>query len=191
MKILLATSNLHKKEELSSIITDHQLLLPQEIGIDFDHKEIGTTYFANAYDKAHALFQLVQMPILADDSGLSVEALNGAPGIYSARFGQVDETLLSDSAKSELLLETLKDEKNRKAYFISNIVFFFSPYRFYSVQETLDGEIYHKLEGENGFGYDPIFWLPSHNKTVAQLESSEKNKLSHRGKAARKIIKLI
>jgi XTP/dITP diphosphohydrolase len=188
MEILLATGNRHKQEEIQRILTDHIILTPEDIGIEFEHDETGITYFDNAYGKALALHELTGRPVIADDSGLSVEAMDGAPGIYSARFGSEETgTNLSDREKYELLLKKLKNEKNRRAFFVSNMIYLTSKYRFFSCQETVEGEIAYKPEGSNGFGYDPVFYIKSLNATVAQLSATEKDAVSHRGKACRKV----
>lgn len=191
MEIILATNNHHKKEELSQILKNHRILTPDELGIQFYYEERGTNYFENAYGKAESLYRLINRPVIADDSGLSINVLEGAPGIFSARYGQEDGKNLSDDQKMDLILTQLKDRTDRSAAFVSCIVFIYSKYQFYSVQETLEGRIADSKRGKNGFGYDPIFFLPQYKKTVAELSSFEKNRISHRGKAGLKIANLI
>lgn len=193
MDILLATNNSHKKDEIQAILTQHKIITPKDINLSFNCNEDGKNYFENSYKKAATLYQQTKQIILADDSGLSVDALNGAPGIYSARYGEdkFGAKALTDDEKMDLLLEELREEKNRKAYFVSNIVLFINPYRFYSIQETLEGEIANCKKGTNGFGYDPIFFLPQIQKHLAQLTSEEKNRISHRGKAIAQIKQLL
>lgn len=188
MTILFASGNLHKKEELQSLFPKEKLILPKELGVDFFCSEEGSDYFQNSYQKAMTLWGKSPYPILADDSGLSVEALEGAPGIYSARYGATEnKENLSDNEKMDLVLKQMKGIENRKAFFVCNLVFLFSPYRFYNIQETVEGEIAKEKRGKEGFGYDPIFYLPSYGKTMAELSATEKNTLSHRAKAAMKL----
>jgi XTP/dITP diphosphohydrolase len=192
MEFVLATNNPHKKEEFDSILAPHTILLPGDLGVDFSFDETGVTYFENAYGKAAHLFSVIHRPVLADDSGLSVVCLDGAPGIYSARFGgggQHDK--LPAEERNRYLLDKLGEEDDRSAFFVCCLVLILTPYRFYTVQETLDGELAAGPAGTGGFGYDPIFYLPGRGKTVAQLPDSEKNSLSHRGKAGHKMARLI
>lgn len=185
MKILLASGNPHKKDELNKILSDHQLVLPKDLGIDMDVEETGITYLDNALLKAEALYKLSNgMPVLADDSGISVEALNGAPGVYSARYGlkELGKELSTDE-KNSFLLENIKDETNRKAAFICCMVLIMDNNRVFTVQESFEGVIATEAYGQGGFGYDPIFFVPEFNKTAAELTDSEKNRVSHRGKA--------
>ncbi len=185
MKILLASGNSHKKDELNKILKNHTLVLPKDLGIDMDVEETGITFQENAMLKAEALFELSGgLPVLADDSGISVEVLNGAPGIYSARYG-LDELgkELSSEEKNEFLLKNIEGKENRKAAFICCMAFILDKNRIFTVQESFEGEIALKPYGKGGFGYDPIFYLPEHGKTAAELTDEEKNRISHRGKA--------
>ena len=191
MEIILATNNQHKKEEIQAILNEHKILTPSDLNINFQCEEDGKSYFENSYKKAATLYALTNKIVLADDSGLSVEALGGAPGIYSARYGSTLGLELSDAEKMDKLLNSLENKTNRRAYFVSNIVLYINPYRFYSVQETLEGEIANCKKGTNGFGYDPIFVLPDCKKHLAELAAEEKNAISHRGKAVAQIKKLL
>lgn len=191
MELIFASQNHHKKEELAALLAPHSLLLPEQLGVHYHCEETGRSYFENALAKAMQLYRLCRRPVLADDSGLSVEALHGAPGIYSARFGSRFHQRLSDREKCSLLLKRMSRTADRKAFFVCNLVLLINPYRFYSVQETLNGEIAAACAGSNGFGYDPVFFLPDYGKTAAQLSAEEKNALSHRGKAARRLGALI
>ena len=193
MKILLASGNPHKKEELSKILSNYTILLPKDLGIDMDVEETGTTYLDNALLKAQALYELSNgIPVIADDSGISVQALNGAPGVLSARYG-LEETGkdLTSEEKNLLLLDNMNDIKNRDAAFICCMVLIINKNRIYTIQESFEGVIAKEPYGNGGFGYDPIFYIPELKKTAAELSDSEKNRISHRGKAGLQINKLL
>jgi XTP/dITP diphosphohydrolase len=129
--------------------------------------------------------------VIADDSGLCVDALGGKPGIYSARYGSVRGRKLEDKARNALLLREMANNPNRKAHFVCAMVLLYSEDRFAAVEETLEGELISEERGTGGFGYDPILFLPEYGKTVAELSEDEKNRLSHRAKAARGIAALL
>jgi len=187
MTIWIATANQHKKRELADILLPHTIRTPDEVGINFDPEETGATFHDNALIKARALYDLVHEPVLADDSGLCVDALQGRPGVLSARYGSENGRKLDASDRNALLLGELGDSDDRSAHFVCAMVLYFSPNRFYVVQETMDGELIHGERGKGGFGYDPILYLPSRGKTVAELSDAEKNQISHRGKAGKAI----
>jgi XTP/dITP diphosphohydrolase len=206
MTIWFATGNTHKKSELAAILADHRILIPSDAGLDFDPEETGATFLENALIKARSLRRLAAStglpdkgmagPVIADDSGLCVDALGGRPGIYSARYGSdgggsfTGGKKLDAAERNALLLRELGDAPDRKARFVCAMVLLFSEDRFFAVQETLEGEIIKHAgdaRGEGGFGYDPILWLPELGRTVAELSGEEKNRLSHRGKAARAV----
>ncbi len=191
MEIIVASGNRHKLFELKEILSSHKLLLPEDIGIDFDFEETGTSYLENSMGKARALFDKVRRPVLADDSGLSVEALRGAPGIYSARYGSKNGILMEAHERNMFLLDNMKGEKNRSAEFICCMTLILEDNRYFVIQESLKGEITEKSSGINGFGYDPVFYLPEYGKTVAEIPEIEKNRISHRGKAGERIARLI
>ena len=185
MKILLASGNPHKKEELSKILMNHTLILPKDLGIKMDVEETGITYLENSLIKAKALFKLSNgFPVLADDSGISVKALNGAPGVFSARYGEKElGKKLTDMEKYQLLLKNMESKNNRDAAFICCMTLILDENRVFTIQESFKGEIAKEAYGAGGFGYDPIFYLPELNKTAAELSDKEKNRISHRGKA--------
>jgi len=184
MKILVATENTHKMEELSVIFDGHRLLTPKDKGIDYSFEETGTTFLANAKGKAMALFEQAGEPAIADDSGLVVPALGGEPGVYSARYGSPGGGVkLDTSARNQYLLNKMEGIEDRRAFFVCCMVLVLSPERFFIAQETLPGSITHAPRGTGGFGYDPLFYLPDYQKTVAELPETEKNKISHRGLA--------
>ena len=187
MKILLATSNKHKLEEFAALFPGVSLAIPAELGIPFAPEETGSSFFENAFLKAEALFGASGQPVLADDSGLCVDALGGQPGVHSARFGSEGGIALSDAERNALLLSRMKGEKNRTCRFVCCLVLYLGAGRFFAAQETLEGLLLDAPRGEAGFGYDPIVFLPDLGKSVAELSAEEKNRVSHRGKSARAI----
>lgn len=193
MKILFASGNSYKKNELNKILKDHELVLPKEIGIEMDVEETGLTYQENALLKAKELYKMSGgLPVLADDSGISVDALDGAPGIYSARYGDEEAgRVLSSQEKNALLLKNMKNKKSRKAAFICCMAFILDDHRFFTIQEAFEGEVAMKPYGKGGFGYDPVFYLPEYGMTAAELDEDEKNRISHRGKAGITLNKLL
>ncbi|MDR1837024.1 MAG: RdgB/HAM1 family non-canonical purine NTP pyrophosphatase [Treponema sp.] len=195
MKIWFATNNAHKKTELEAIL-DTSLKIPSQEGLDFDPEETGTTFCENALIKAKELKKILKDDglVIADDSGLCVDALDGRPGIFSARYGEEGGHKLSYYEKNLLLLDELKDSAERSAHFVCAMVLLFENDRFFIVQETLEGEIVkgrESLRGEGGFGYDPVFLIPHLGRTLAELSAEEKNSLSHRGKAGRHIAMIL
>jgi XTP/dITP diphosphohydrolase len=196
MKILLATNNMHKKEEFEQILHQHDLLLPTDLGIDFDAEETETTFFGNAFLKAKTLLDMVENPldmaVIADDSGLVVPALGGEPGIYSARYGSdVYGRMLETEERNAYLLEKMEGIDDRRAFFVCAMVALFDENRFLSAQETFEGVISKQPRGTNGFGYDPLLYLPDLGLTAAELSPEQKHELSHRGKAARRLSTLL
>ena len=196
MNIWFATNNAHKKEELQAVL-GCSLKIPSQEGIAFDPEETGNTFFENAMIKARELKKLLggrDEPVIADDSGLCVDALGGRPGIYSARYGEANGQKLTSPRQNALLLEELGTTERRTARFVCAMVLFFSDDRFFAVQETLEGEIVKNSEmarGTGGFGYDPVFLVPRLGRTLAELSAEEKNALSHRGKAGKHIANIL
>ena len=173
---------------MARILKGYRIYCPQDSGINFNYEENGSTFLENSFGKAMALYKITKKRIIADDSGLCVPALNNAPGVYSARYGISKEgETLSAARKNQLILEQMQNIKERKAYFVCCMVLILSEYRFFIAQETLQGTIAHEPAGNGGFGYDPIFYVPGFKKTVAELEDKQKDRISHRGKAARVI----
>jgi len=192
MEILLATENMHKVEELRAIFSGDTLVTPKERGIDYYFEETGTTYFENAYGKAKTLYDSHELPVISDDSGLSVPALGGAPGIYSSRYGAPEAgKKLETKERNRYLLSKMEGLEQREAFFVSCMVLILSEYRFFVAQETVHGIITEEPRGEGGFGYDPLFYLPSHDCTVAELPEEEKNRISHRAKAGARLRRLL
>ena len=171
------------------------MLSPREIGVEFDADETGSTYLENALIKAHALAaEAPNRVIAADDSGLSVPALGGAPGVYSARFGSAEAgRMLESEERNALLLESMKgiSGEERRAFFVCCMVLMIDEHRFFTVQETLSGLIAEEATGSGGFGYDPIFYLPEHRMSAAQLKPQEKDAVSHRGRACARLKEII
>ena len=210
MKIYLATGNLGKKREFQEILRDFEVVIPSDEKIEFDPDETGETFYENSMIKARELWKIVRAPIIADDSGLCVDALGGAPGIFSSRYagpdymrGFPDGKKIPQEEQNRLLLEQVSAKiscgidssafpnGSRSCRYVCSMVLLFDPERFFIAQETMEGALVESLalaRGEGGFGYDPIFELPyMGGRTVAQLSPEEKNSISHRGKAARAI----
>ncbi len=193
MKLYFASGNDHKKKEMSRLLGGISLILPKEEGICFDPDENGSSFIENALIKASELYRKVGSPVLSDDSGLCVDALGGKPGIRTARYGE-EETgrKLTDEEKYMFLLENMKNEGNRKATFVCALCLYLSPSRIYVIQEESRGSItLFPSSGKGGFGYDPVFYNDEAGKTVADLDEKDKDRFSHRGKAARIMKKLI
>ena len=185
MKIVLASKNRHKLKEISKItaLFDMELVLQSELGVDIDVEETGSTFEENSYIKAEAVMKATGLPALADDSGIAVDALNGEPGIYSARYG-FDESL-DDWGRLELLLkntETVPDGA-RQAQFVCVITMVTPEGQVIQARGEAHGELLRQAVGENGFGYDPIFYYPPLQKAFAELTEEEKNQVSHRAEA--------
>ena len=205
MVIWFASGNVHKKRELATILAsdilsnailsnDILVKTPSDAGLEFAPEETGNSFVENALIKAVALYKLLEEsrpdaytggdPIIADDSGLCVDALDGRPGIHSAYYGGIE---LSSKERNTLVLSELGNNPMRNARFVCAMVLYYGPERFYIAQEKLEGELARNMQlarGLGGFGYDPILYLPEFGRTVAELSDEEKNRISHRGKAA-------
>ena len=185
MKVVLASKNRHKLEEISKITEkfDIELVLQSELGIDIDVEETGTTFEENSFLKADAVMKASGLPALADDSGIAVDALNGEPGVYSARYG-FDESL-DDWGRLELLLKNTENvpDGQRQAQFVCVITMVTPEGLTIQARGEIHGELTREAKGENGFGYDPIFYYPPLGKTTAELSPEEKNQVSHRANA--------
>ena len=206
MNIWFASGNAHKKTELAAVL-GVALKIPADVGLDFDPEETGKSFCENALLKARELFRLLNARcalynagdmVIADDSGLCVDALDGRPGIYSARYSgptaRADGKKLTSSQKNAMLLEEMGLISNRSAHFVCAMALLLSEDRFYLVQETLEGEIVNgpeNIRGNGGFGYDPILFIPCLGRTVAELSEDEKNRVSHRGKAGKAIADIL
>lgn len=194
MKIYFASGNAHKRDEMARIFAGHTIVIPSDEGIDFDPEETEPTFSGNALIKAKCLYNIVRQPVLADDSGICVDALGGAPGIYSARYGSENGEKLDARARNALLLSRMAGTTDRTCRFVCNMTLYLGPDRFVSAQETLEGTLVESLEegrGSGGFGYDPVVYLPAFGKTVAELSDADKDAVSHRGKAGRILANVI
>ena len=185
MKVVLASKNPHKLVEISKITEKFgfELILQSELGIDIDVEETGTTFEENSFIKAEAVMKATGLPALADDSGIAVAALNGEPGVYSARYG-FDDTL-DDWGRLELLLKNTEHvpDGQRQAQFVCVITMVTPDGQVIQARGEIHGELTRDPRGENGFGYDPIFFYPPLGKTTAELSAEEKNAVSHRANA--------
>lgn len=191
MKIYLASGNEHKRKEVAELLPAFKIVLPKDEGIQFAPEETGKTFFENAMIKAKTLYTIVKMPVLADDSGLCIHALDGRPGIYSARYGAENGNHITAHTGIHKVLAELKGTINRKAHFACCMVFLTEEDRFCSVQEICEGSITESPYGNGGFGYDPIFFLERFGKTFAELLPEEKNAVSHRGLAMKKMAQIM
>lgn len=186
-KIIIATANPHKLEEINGINSYDNIEFSIVKG-DFNPDENGSTYEENAFIKAFEAARLTNAVSLADDSGLSVDALDGAPGLHSARYAD------SQDSRIEKLLENLKDvpQEKRTAHFISSMVLVDSNGNIlHKTEGKVDGIIIDQRKGTHGFGYDPVFYLPEFNKTMAELDFDTKNSLSHRARALQPMLEWI
>jgi XTP/dITP diphosphohydrolase len=183
-KLLIATNNKDKVKELRDLLkdVDVELVMPADINLDLDVVEDGRTYAENAAKKALAFAQASNMISLADDSGLEVDALDGAPGLYSARYSPKPGA--SDADRRAYLLENLKDKPRPwMAHFHATIAIATAEKTVQLAEGNCYGEIIPEERGTGGFGYDPIFLFPELGKTMAELEMEQKNRLSHRARA--------
>lgn len=190
-KIIFATGNANKMVEVRMILAycGYEIVSMKEAGIDIDIVEDGKTFEENAIIKATAISKTMEAEgcvVLADDSGLEVDYMDGAPGIYSARWQGEDTPY---SIKNQMIIDALADakEEERTARFVCAIAVAFPDGTVTTRRGVIEGMIAHQPAGENGFGYDPIFFLPEYGKTTAELAPEDKNKISHRGRALEKI----
>jgi XTP/dITP diphosphohydrolase len=186
-KVIFATKNKGKIKEIQAVLGDsYEVVTMEEAGITVDVDETGTTFEENAVIKAEAIAKICGEVVLADDSGLEIDYLNGEPGIYSARYMGHDT---SYDIKNKSLIDRLEGvpEDKRTARFVCAVAAAIPGKETVVVRGTMEGIIGYEIKGENGFGYDPIFFLPQYGKTSAEISPEEKNKISHRGKALRMI----
>ena len=185
MKIVLASNNAHKLQELRAILTTlgMEVVAQRDMGITVEPNENGTTFEENSYIKAKTIMDCCGLPTIADDSGLMVDALDGAPGVYSARFG--GERCKTDRDRLEYLLELMQEvpEERRTAKFVSVITLLTPDGRKIVARGECPGTILREPKGENGFGYDPVFYVAEAGCTFAQLPAEQKNRISHRARA--------
>lgn len=210
----MATGNKNKKKEMCELLDGHTILIPSDEGIDFNPDETGTTFYENSLIKARALYETVRCPVIADDSGICVDALGGAPGIYSSRYagplfmrGKPDNSRISQEEQNIMLIDQLNEalrqgnlpdgeylHGERSCHYTCAMVMYCGADRIFAAQETFEGVLIDDIKnqaGDGGFGYDPIVFLPEYGRTVAQLTADEKNDISHRGKAVRALKRII
>lgn len=182
MKLVLASKNKKKLVEMNAILGQLgiEVCSEAEAGVDLDVEETGTTFEENSLIKAKAVMEASGMPAIADDSGLCVDALGGAPGVYSARYGGEG---LDDAGRTRLLLENMRGQSPRTCRFVSVITCCFPNGDVISARGECEGTVAFAPMGDGGFGYDPVFFVPALKKTFAQLSAEEKNGMSHRGRA--------
>ena len=185
MKLVLASKNAHKLVEMRDILSQLgvEVVLESDVGVDVDVEETGATFEENAFLKARAVMEASGLPAIADDSGLCVDALNGAPGVYSARYGGPE---LDDAGRYKLLLENMRGQLDRRCKFVSAICCCFPNGDRVEARGECAGTLAYAPRGADGFGYDPIFFVPGLKKTFAELSPEEKNAISHRGNALNK-----
>lgn len=181
MKIIAATKNKNKLREFGEILKGFEIISQEEAGVDIDVEETGTTFEENSYLKAKAIYDITGITTIADDSGLCVDALNGEPGVYSARYGGEG---YDDKGRVQLLLKNMKDvpEEERTARFVC-VITLVGDEGVLTARGECEGRIDYSPKGENGFGYDPVFYVDRFEKTLAEVTPEEKNSISHRGKA--------
>lgn len=188
MELIIASNNRHKLMEIKAILGGkfERILSLREAGIEHETAEDGATFMENALKKAREISEISGKCALADDSGLCVDALDGAPGIYSARFSGVHG---DDAANNRLLLEKLEGVTDRSAHFTSAVALVWPDGHYLEAEGYLHGVIGFEPKGENGFGYDPLLFLPERGMTAAQLSAEEKNSISHRYNALQNLLK--
>ena len=187
MKLAIATNNAHKLQEIRAILSGQfdELLSLKDLGIDVDIEETGTTLEENALLKARTIQAICHIPTLADDTGLMVDALGGAPGVYSARYAGEEH---NDASNRALLLKNLQNEQNRNAHFATVIAIVYPSGDFITSKGRVEGEILREERGNEGFGYDSLFYSYELKKTFAEASQEEKNSVSHRGRALRAML---
>ena len=187
-QIIIATKNKGKAKDFEALFNPlgYEVKTLHEVAEEMDVEETGATFEENALLKATSLANHLQMMVIADDSGLEIDALNGRPGIYSARYAGEEK---SDEANIDKVLEELKDtkESERTARFVCAIAVAFPNKESFTVRGTCEGVIGTERKGTNGFGYDPIFYVPSEQKMMAELTAEQKGAISHRGNAIKKL----
>ncbi len=185
--IVVATNNLGKIKEFQKLFSEDKVLSLKDIGYTKEIIENGKTFQENAYIKAKEVAKSRNAIVLADDSGLEVEALNGAPGIYSARYAGDHDT----EKNNALLIKNLKGIENRKARFVCALCLYYPDDTYILVEGECFGQITEEARGSNGFGYDPYFFIPEYSKTMAELPLETKNQISHRANALKKLKELL
>ena len=190
MKLVLASNNKNKIREIKTILDGffEEIVTLKDLGLDVDVEETGTTFEENALIKAREICRLTGLPAIADDSGLCVDALNGAPGVYSARYAGENHV---DAENNALLLKNMQNVADRKAHFCTVIALVYPDGSYRVAEGKTYGEILEKQEGTSGFGYDPLFFSYDLNKSFGLATPEEKNAVSHRGRALRRMEEIL
>ena len=185
MKLIIASNNAHKVREIKKILSGkfEEILSLREADVWHETLEDGHTFMENALKKAREIVQITGAAALADDSGICVDALDGAPGIYSARYASAVCCNASDEANNRLLLANLRDKADRSAHYTSAIALVYPDGREVTAEGYMYGKIIDAPRGDGGFGYDPLFVMDGEERTVAEMSDEEKNAVSHRAKA--------
>lgn len=191
MKVVLASNNANKLREMKAILAPlgWEILSQREAGIHVEPDENGATFEENSHIKAQAVMEAAELPAIADDSGVEVDALGGAPGVHSARYG--GDACEDDQARNLLLMKNMEGvpDGQRTARFVSVITMVYPDGRTVAARGELEGEILREEVGDGGFGYDPLFYIPSEGCTMAELTAQRKNEISHRAVALRNFVK--
>lgn len=190
MRVILASNNENKLREMQQILSPlgWEILRQKDVGLHLDPDENGETFEDNSRIKAEAVMQVSGLPAIADDSGVSVDALNGAPGVHSARYG--GDTCKTDEDRNQFLLKNMEQvpDGSRGAKFVSVITMAYPDGRIVSARGELAGEILRQEQGNGGFGYDPLFYIPAEGCTMAELTPERKNEISHRAVALQNFV---
>ncbi len=190
MKIVFASGNAHKTREVKELLEQSlsfpfELLSLKDVGFEGDIVEDGSSFEENSMIKAKTVYEFCRLPVIADDSGICVDALGGAPGIHSARYAAVFSDRNSpDESNTALLLRNMEGKSDRSARFVCAVSFVWDDLSF-TVTKACEGSLLHEKRGDGGFGYDPIFFVEQYGKTLSQVTEEEKNAISHRGRAIR------
>ncbi|MBP2014986.1 RdgB/HAM1 family non-canonical purine NTP pyrophosphatase [Anaerococcus degeneri] len=189
MKLVFASNNINKLEQVKLLLDNDKVLMPKDVGVEgFDVIEDGLTLKENAFKKANELYKLTKKRIFADDTGLFVKAIDNRPGIYAHRYAGENAT---DKDNRDKLLEELSDKNNRDAYFLTVICFIDEDGNDYYFEGRLDGTISETELGDGGFGYDKIFYVKEYKKSLGQMDINFKNQISHRGLAMKEFKKFL
>lgn len=193
MKLIIASNNSHKIYEIKSILGDkfEEILSLREAGVSHETVEDGSSFMENSLKKAREIAEITGCAALADDSGLCVDSLGGAPGIFSARFAGEDDPKKRDAANNSLLLKRLSGLSDRKAHFTCSVAVVYPDGREVTSEGYMMGEITDSPRGECGFGYDPLFVPEGEDRTVAEMTDEEKNAISHRANALKSLLSII
>ena len=191
-ELMIATSNTHKVEEFKKMLEPRGIVVKSLLDFEekFDIEENGTTFEENALIKARSIAEVMKMPVISDDSGLVIDAMDGAPGVHSARFLGHDTDY---TTKNRIILSRMKDveKEKRSARFVCAIGLVYPDGREMTFTGTMEGFIHDQIEGPNGFGYDPIFYYPPFKTTTANVSDEMKNSVSHRGNALKKLMEYL